>query len=230
MPVTWPEPVVAVVVAAGSGVRLGASRPKALVEVGGRPLVHHAVSALLRAGVGEIVVVIPDGAHDLFAAALSGLGPVRLVVGGALRQQSVRNGLAALGPTGRVVLVHDAARPLVPVDVVVGVIEAVLAGADAVIPAVDVVDTIRGRAADGWVNVDRSTLRAVQTPQGFRRDVLVDSHEAAAGMDLTDDAAVCERSGHHVVLVPGSPEGIKVTRPIDVALAEAILSARAVPA
>jgi 2-C-methyl-D-erythritol 4-phosphate cytidylyltransferase len=129
-------------------------------------------------------------------------------------------------PDGDVVLVHDAARPLVPVDVVRGVIEAVRAGASAVIPVVGVSDTIRQVAGAGSVVVDRSGLRAVQTPQGFARDALVTAHAAANGRDFTDDAAVCEACGYEVVLVPGSREALKITEPHDLAVAEAIVKDR----
>lgn len=223
---TSTEPVVAIVVAGGSGVRLGGEVPKAVRPLAGRPLVSWSVAALAAGGVSEVVVVVGDGLQDVFAEALVDAPiPWRLVVGGATRQESVARGIAAL-PAGEIVLVHDAARPLVPAEVVRGVVEAVRSGASAVIPVVPMSDTIRQVADAGSVVVDRSGLRAVQTPQGFARDVLVTAHVAAAGKDYTDDAAVCEASGYEVVLVPGSREALKITEPYDLAVAEAIVAGR----
>ena len=220
------EPVVAIVVAAGSGVRLGGEVPKAVRPLAGRPLVSWSVAALAAGGVTEVVVVVGDGLQDVFAEALADAPiPWRLVVGGVTRQESVARGIAAL-PEGEVVLVHDAARPLVPAEVVRGVVEAVRSGAPAVIPVVPMSDTIRQVGDAGSVVVDRSGLRAVQTPQGFARDVLVTAHVAAAGKDYADDAAVCEASGYEVVLVPGSREALKITEPYDLAVAEAIVAGR----
>jgi len=219
------QPVVAIVVAAGSGVRLGGEVPKAVRVVGGRPLVRWSLEALAAGGVTEAVVVIADGLHRAFSEALEGASiPWRLVVGGATRQESVARGIAAL-PAGDVVLVHDAARPFVPAEVVRAVVESVQAGAAAVIPVVAVTDTIRQVVDGGSVVVDRTGLRAVQTPQGFARDALVSSHAAAVG-DFTDDAAVCEACGYEVVLVPGSRESLKITEPWDLAVAESIVRGR----
>ena len=231
---TSTEPVVAIVVAAGSGVRLGGEVPKAVRPLAGRPLVSWSVEALAAGGVTHVVVVVADGLQDVFEAALKDAPiPYRLVVGGATRQQSVSRGIAAL-PPGAVVLVHDAARPLVPAEVVRGVVAAVRAGAAAVIPVVGLSDTIRqvaepgsGVADAGSVVVDRTRLRAVQTPQGFSRDALVQSHAAADGGEFTDDAAVCEACGYQVVLVAGSRESLKITEPYDLAVAEAIVKGRA---
>lgn len=224
---TSPEPVVAIVVAAGSGVRFGGDVPKTLRLLAGRPLVAWSVDALAAGGVTDVVVVVADGLADEYERALAeSLVPVRIVVGGATRQESVACGIAAL-PAGEVVLVHDAARPLVPAGVVSAVIEAVRTGADAVVPVVPVSDSVRQVTAETSVVVDRSTLRAVQTPQGFSRVALVASHDAAHHTEFTDDATVCEAMGYAVVLVPGSREALKVTEPLDLAVAEAIVKERA---
>jgi len=224
---TSTEPVVAIVVAAGSGVRLGGEVPKAVRPLAGRPLVSWSVGALAAGGVTEVVVVVGEGLHDVFTAALVDAPiPFRLVVGGATRQESVARGIAAL-PPGDVVLVHDAARPLVPAEVVRGVVAAVRAGAAAVIPVMPVTDTIRQVVDSGSVLIDRTGLRAVQTPQGFAREPLVAAHAAANGRDFTDDATVCEASGYEVVLVPGSRDALKITEPYDLAVAEAIVRGRA---
>ncbi len=220
------EPVVAIVVAAGSGVRLGGEVPKAVRILAGRPLVRWSVEALAEGGVSEVVVVVGDGLQDTFAKALAGASiPFTIVVGGATRQESVANGIESL-PGGGVVLVHDAARPLVPAEVVREVVAAVRAGASAVIPVVQVTDTIRQVTGTGSVVVERSGLRAVQTPQGFAREALVRSHAAANGREYTDDAAVCQALGYEVVLVPGSRDALKITEPADLAVAEAIVKGR----
>ncbi|HET7725213.1 MAG TPA: 2-C-methyl-D-erythritol 4-phosphate cytidylyltransferase [Propionibacteriaceae bacterium] len=221
-----PEPVVAIMVAAGSGVRLGGEVPKALRELAGRALVRWSLEALAAGGVTHAVVVVAEGLQGKFTDALADAPiPFSVVVGGATRQESVARGIAAL-PDGDVVLVHDAARPLVPAQVVRDVVAAVRAGASAAIPVVPVSDTIRQVTGARSVIVDRRGLRAVQTPQGFAREALVTAHAAAAGAEYTDDAAVCEALGYEVVLVPGSREALKITEPHDLAVAEAIVRAR----
>ncbi|WP_232550029.1 2-C-methyl-D-erythritol 4-phosphate cytidylyltransferase [Propioniciclava soli] len=226
-------PVVAIVVAAGSGSRLGGEHPKALREVAGVPLVARSVHQLAAGGVGVCIVVVAAGTEDAFEAALGDAPvPCAIVAGGAERQHSVANGLALLDLHGglagaEVVLVHDAARAFVPPDVVVRVIAAVRAGADAVVPALPVADTIREVTDDGpSALVDRSSLRAVQTPQGFARAVLLDAHEALeeSGTLVTDDAAAAEYLGHEVTLVAGAREAFKVTDPFDLVIAEALVA------
>lgn len=203
----------------------------------------HAVRALARSRSVSLVVVAapPDGVAEvraLLESAGAG-GPdgtvVTVVAGGATRQESVRLGLAALPAGVDVVLVHDAARPLVPVDVVESVIRAVADGADGVVPAVPLADTVKqvevtgpGRPEPVLATPDRATLRAVQTPQGFRRELLVAVHAKAADQEFeaTDDAGLVEQFGGRVVVVPGHAEAFKVTRPLDLVLAEAVLARR----
>lgn len=222
--------------AAGLGLRLGGGLPKALRELGDVPMLVHALRSLLAApGVGAAVVAAPpDGVADvrgLLARELGADAPVTVVAGGATRQESVSLALAALDGDCPVVLVHDAARPFVPVAVVEAVVAAVESGAPAVVPALPVVDTVKEVAAEDGAEhvvrtVDRASLRAVQTPQGFRRDVLAAAHAAAPGGDTTDDAGMVERMGVTVTVVPGSEEAFKVTRPFDLLLAEALLAKR----
>ncbi len=215
------------VVAAGRGERLGLGRAKALVEVAGRPLVAWALDAVRACGADEVVVVSPVEDRAEFARAC---GPgVTLAPGGPTRQASVAAGLAELGPDVDVVLVHDAARCLTPSAVFTSVLDAVAAGHPAVIPGVAVTDTLRERS--GGV-VDRASLVAVQTPQGFARHVLDAAHLAASvGGDAvaaaTDDAGMVEAAGVRVQVVPGHEEAFKVTRPIDLVLAEGLVSRRA---
>ncbi|SDC44983.1 2-C-methyl-D-erythritol 4-phosphate cytidylyltransferase [Geodermatophilus telluris] len=211
---------VGVVAAAGSGSRLGADRPKALVELAGRPLVAWAVETLLAGGVDEVVVTVPAAERAGFAAALP--GRVRLVEGGATRTASVRAGLAAAGPGADVVLVHDAARPLTPPDVVARVLAALAAGAPAVVPVLPVVDTTVVVDDGGLVTdaVPRARLRRVQTPQGFHRATLVAAYAGLAeGVELTDDAAVVRAAGVPVATVEGDERAAKVTVPHDLHLA-----------
>ena len=227
------EPVVTVVVAAGSGTRLGGETPKALREIAGRPLVLRSIERLAAGGCTHAVVVVPADAASEFQAGLRDAPiPCTFVSGGAVRQDSVRFGLDAVAADPalagcRVVLIHDAARALVPAEVVGRVIGAVRAGAVAVIPVVPVIDTIRQVTGSGSRVVDRSDLRAVQTPQGFDLRTISDAHALLVreGLEVTDDAAACEHAGHSVVLVEGSRESLKVTEPLDLVFAEAIARA-----
>ena len=216
----------AIVAAGGRGERLGADVAKALVLLGGEPLVVHACRALRSAGVEEVVVAAPAESVDAVAALLP---EVRVVAGGATRTASVRRALAELSSDVDVVLVHDAARALAPPSLVRRVVEAVDAGADAVVPVVPVADTVKQVDMRGVVvaTVDREMLRAVQTPQGFRRSVLVAAHDAGgADIDATDDAGLVERLGVTVLTVPGAVEAMKVTTPADLLVADALLRAR----
>jgi len=217
--------VAVLVPAAGSGVRLGAGAPKALRSLAGRSLLEHAVHRVLSAGsVGVVVVAAPPSDVDTVAALLP--AGVAVVPGGATRQESVARALAAVPVHFEIVLVHDAARALAPPSLVDDVAAAVRAGAEAVIPVLPMVDTVKSvDSADMVVDtVDRSALRAVQTPQGFRRAVLVKAHAAAPTGDATDDAGLVERLGVRVACVPGSEYAFKITRPFDLELAEALLA------
>jgi 2-C-methyl-D-erythritol 4-phosphate cytidylyltransferase len=226
------DPVVAAVVpAAGRGQRLGVGRAKALHPLGGEPMLAHSVRTLAAGPVDLVVVAVPPGRADevsaLLAAAHEG-AELLVVEGGDTRSDSVRRSLAVLPASVEVVLVHDAARPLVPGSLVDAVVAAVQGGADAVVPGLAVVDTVKQVDADGAVvaTVDRAALRAVQTPQGFRRAVLQSAYGGPDAGEATDDAGHVERQGGRVVVVPGSEEAFKVTRPLDLLLAEAVLAGR----
>ena len=221
----------AVLTAAGSGSRLGCEVPKALVELSGRPLVWWAARGLRAGGVGTIVVTAPAASLDEFRAAIADIGGVEVVAGSdRSRQASVALGLAALGQhkPGDVVLVHDAARPLTPAQVTARVIDAVRAGAGAVIPVLPVTDTLKSVDASGVVTGTprRADMVAVQTPQGFRWDVLMRAHEAGASLGAdeavaaTDDAGLVEAIGAVVHTVAGDERSLKVTRPLDLSLAQ----------
>lgn len=204
--------------------------PKALVELVGVPLVRRAVDALIDGGAEALVVTIPAGFEAEFNAALADVtAPVLCVPGGANRQESVAMGLAALeAPDEAVVLVHDAARALVPPPVVRAVADAVASGAACAIPVVPVIDSVRRVGDGGSVVVDRGPLRAVQTPQGARLAALRSAHSAVAerGVEVTDDAAACELAGLRVTLVAGHRDALKITEPTDLLVASAILQHR----
>ena len=287
--------VVAVLTAAGSGTRLGASGPKALVEIAGESLVRRAARGLLSAGVvRHVVVTAPAEYLDRFEAEVAGItevagldgpgvsGTIEVVPGSPdSRQASVALGLAAAlaaHPDAAVVLVHDAARALTPPEVVRRVVAAVRAGHDAVVPALPVTDTVKevagpdrsrsrysesghheaGRcdsnlnsdsdrsgsqsARGAGVQIesvvgtpDRSRLRAVQTPQGFAAAALVAAHRLGAdraadeARSASDDAGLIEAAGGGVVVVEGDPLAMKVTTPVDLALADVLAAARQLP-
>jgi 2-C-methyl-D-erythritol 4-phosphate cytidylyltransferase len=216
---------VGIVAAAGSGLRLGADRPKALVPLAGRPLVSWAVDTLRAGGVAEVVVAVPAAEREAFGAALPG---VRLVDGGASRTASVRAALAAAGEEFDAVLVHDAARPLTPPDVVARVLAALAAGARAVVPVLPVTDTTVVVDDAGMVSgaLPREPLRRVQTPQGFDRATLAGAYaKLPVHAELTDDAAVVHTAGVQVATVPGDERAAKVTVAHDLALAELLVRA-----
>ncbi|MFE9852228.1 2-C-methyl-D-erythritol 4-phosphate cytidylyltransferase [Streptomyces sp. NPDC005576] len=232
----------AVVPAAGRGVRLGPGAPKALRALSGTPMLIHAVRAMAASRAVSLVVVVapPDGAaavkNLLDTHALPERTDYVVVPGGETRQESVRLGLEVLPEDVTTVLVHDAARPLVPVESVDAVIEAVRGGAPAVVPAVPLADTVKEVEPAAVPGVPepvlstpvRARLRAVQTPQGFDRETLVRAHATVVfdGEGATDDAGMVERLGEPVVVVPGHEEAFKVTRPLDLLLAEAVLARR----
>ncbi|KKD07365.1 2-C-methyl-D-erythritol 4-phosphate cytidylyltransferase [Streptomyces sp. WM6386] len=228
-----------VIPAAGRGVRLGPGAPKALRALNGTPMLIHAVRAMAASRAVSLVVVVapPDGAAEvkslLDAHALPERTDFLVVPGGKERQDSVKLGLDALPPDYDIVLVHDAARPLVPVDTVDAVIEAVREGATAVVPALPLADTVKevepatvpGDPEPVVATPERARLRAVQTPQGFDRATLIRAHETVTD-NVTDDASMIEQLGATVVVVPGHEEAFKVTRPLDLVLAEAVLARR----
>lgn len=221
--------VVALVPAAGRGVRLGLGTPKALVPVKGESLLLRAVRGLLGSGcVQHVVVASPPDQVEVVAAELATLPNAHVVPGGAERTDSVRLALSAVAevaPDARVVLVHDAARCFTPATMIRDVVSAVEAGAPAVIPVLPVTDTIKKVDDSGAVveTVDRAPLRAVQTPQGFNIDVLRQAY-AAAGDIATDDAGLVERVGGKVRTVDGHPDALKITTAFDLAVAEAVLA------
>ena len=215
--------VAALLVAGGAGTRFGTDTPKQYHLLLGRPVLRHAAEALLRSC--ELLQPVGDPAR--LEGALDGLAHLPAVPGGASRQDSVRAGLEALAPHAPdLVLVHDAARPLIPPGTVPALLAA-LASHDGAIPAVPVGDTLK-RAEAGRIagTVARDGLVRAQTPQAFRFPLLLALHRAAAGCadPATDDAGLLERAGHPVTLVDGHEDNIKLTYPQDLARLERVLS------
>ena len=216
------DEVVAIVVAAGSGVRLGREIPKSAIEIAGVPMVTRAVRAMFSGGVGRVVVVAPEAWTDRFCHFLSAYADrTKVITGGLLRQDSVRLGLDHINDA-EIVLVHDAARPLVPPFVVDRVIEAVREGAPAVIPVLPLADSLRRIRRSWTVSVDRSTFLRVQTPQGFEAEVLRKAHANTGDKEFSDDATMCEAVDVQVSTVPGDGLAFKITEPMDLVLAEVI--------
>jgi 2-C-methyl-D-erythritol 4-phosphate cytidylyltransferase len=224
----------ALVPAAGRGERLGPGEPKALREISGVPILIYAVSALASAqSIDLVVVAAPPSdveAVTVLLAQQSFSHKVTVVAGGDTRQESVARALITLPADVDVVLVHDAARPLVPVELVTAVVTAVRGGNLAVVPGLAVTDTIKEVNADGDVvaTIDRSSLRAIQTPQGFDRELLQRVHaqlDESQGV-FTDDAGLVEAAGITVTVIEGHVEAMKITRPFDLAIAETIIAKR----
>lgn len=207
----------AIVVAGGSGVRFGEA--KQFLVLGGRRIVDWAVLAA-GASCEGVVLVLPD---DQVGRAALDVHPDVVVAGGATRSASVRAGLAQVPEGVDAVVVHDAARPLAHPGLFAAVLQALADGADGAVAAVPVADTLKRVEADGRVTetVDRQGLWAVQTPQGFRLDVLRAAH--AGDPEATDDAGLVEAAGGRVVVVPGDRRNLKVTDPADLDLLEALV-------
>jgi 2-C-methyl-D-erythritol 4-phosphate cytidylyltransferase len=215
-------------VAAGQGTRLGAAQPKAFVTLAGLPLLEHALQRAFGADEVSHIVIVAPASHLSEAGAIASRSArpadVDVVTGGQQRSQSVAAGLAALRPEDGIVLVHDAARALAPASVFSRLVHEVRSGHPAVVPGLAVTDTIKAVDTRGVVvaTPDRASLRAVQTPQAFLREVLQHAH--ASGAEATDDAALVEAVGGHVRVVAGERLAFKITTPDDLALAERHLS------
>ena len=222
-----------VIVAAGSGQRLGSALPKAFVSLAGESLLQHALAqASGWEAAPTVVAVVPAGWEEPARAMGTGLGhSLRVVTGGDTRTESVRRGVDALADDTDFVLIHDAARPLMPLAVFDRVLAALKAGSAAVIPTTPVVDTLvtqvrgTGKTEGG---IDRDLLAGVQTPQGFPAEALQAAYRSVDG-EFTDDAEIMRQAGHNVDSVPGDPQGFKITFPEDLARAEAALGHSPVP-
>ncbi len=219
-----------IVVAAGSGSRLASSLPKAFVSLGRQPLLHYVVNRMSEwTRWASLVLVVPEGYEAPARALSSHVDSVHVVTGGETRGASVQSGLDALPAGVTHVLIHDAARLLMPLEVFDRVLDELETGAKAVIPHIPVVDTlvtVNGSSTQGDIN--RDALGAVQTPQGFDLELLRQAYASAAG-EFTDDAAVMRSAGYDVVGVAGDPRGFKITYPDDLVRAETLLGENSVP-
>lgn len=218
-------PAWAVVVAAGAGERLGGERPKAFVRFAGRTLLAASLQTLDdHPGIDGIVAVVPAGWEERTSLLVDDLCATKVaaaVAGGRTRADSVAAGLACVPDSAAFVLVHDAARPLLDAVLVERVLAALADGADGVVPALRLADTVKRVDAVGRVleTVDRDALRLAQTPQGFPLAVLQRALEGERG-GATDCAGLVERAGGSVVCVEGDPRNLKVTTPEDLRRAE----------
>jgi 2-C-methyl-D-erythritol 4-phosphate cytidylyltransferase/2-C-methyl-D-erythritol 2,4-cyclodiphosphate synthase len=210
----------AIIAAAGSGERFGATLPKALITLGNRTLIEHAVAALAPV-VSEIVICAPAGYEEQIQELVG--NDITVVVGGATRSESVRAGIAALSGNAKFVLVHDAARALATTELAQRVLTSLEKGEVAVIPGLELIDTVKSVDASGHVTStpDRASFRRVQTPQGFDLEVLKKAH--ATGADATDDGALVEAIGHKVLIIKGEECALKITTPTDLASALSML-------
>ncbi len=210
----------AIIAGAGLGNRLGAKLPKALVQIEGITLVERAFAALSKV-VDEIVITAPSGFEKEFERLVG--DSAKVITGGVLRSDSVKLAVAAISPSVEKILVHDAARGLATSDLAARVLKE-LESEEAVIPVLQVIDTVKEVDAAGYVRntPDRNQLRAVQTPQGFSKSVLLRAHEASE--DATDDAALVEALGIKVKTIPGEALALKITNPEDIALAVSLLN------
>lgn len=228
------EWIAAVVPAAGRGVRMGSNVPKQFLSLGGVPLLVHALRTFDAATIiSEIILVVPEDdcrhcREDIVPC--YGLKKVsRVIAGGRRRQDSVWNGVRAANPATDIVVVHDAVRPFVTITMITQVVEAARTYGAAIV-AIPMRDTVKRVEADGLIKetLSRENLWSAQTPQAFQRDVLFQAHQhnQTEGLDATDDAFLVERLGKPVVVVPGSAENVKVTRPEDLHMGQAILTAK----
>ncbi len=227
--------VTAIIAAGGRGLRFGGGSPKQLLEVGGRAILERSVAAFLaHPAVNEVVVALPQPLTDDPPAYLRGAGkPLRIVSGGARRQDSVANAFRAADAASDVIVIHDAARPFASADLI-GRTIAAAAESGAAVAAVQARDTVK-RTDDGPFDaghfvretIARETIYLAQTPQAFRRDVLNDA--LAQTIDATDEATLAERAGHAVRIVEGEASNLKITTRADLVLAEAIARSAEAP-
>ena len=224
---------VAIIVAGGSGTRFGAELPKQFLELGGNPILMRSIEAFANSGncPVDVIVTLPSDQMDLWQRLCDRYGfgvPHRVVPGGETRWHSVKHALDSMGDVNEVdiIAVHDGVRPMVTADVICRTIEAARRDGAAV-PVVALNDSVRQVVGEASHALDRSTLRAVQTPQAFDARLLLDAYSLPYQTTFTDDASVVEQLGHPITLVEGDPHNLKITRPMDLALAEYLLNSNA---
>jgi 2-C-methyl-D-erythritol 4-phosphate cytidylyltransferase len=222
----------AIIVAAGSGVRLGSNVPKTFVKIAGRTMLSYSLATVRQINsIEELVITVPQGFENAARAEVAAAGlsiPVKITVGGIERQDSVRIALELTSAESDLVIVHDAARPLATPEIFDACLSAA-SRAGAAIAAIPVSDTLK-RVADSAITatIARAGLWQAQTPQAFRRAVLVAAHQRAVREKIaaTDDADLVERAGARVEVVEASTTNIKITTPSDLAIVEALIAAR----
>ncbi len=225
---------ITIIVAGGSGTRFGAQLPKQFLMLGDKPILMRTIEAFgenreNRDGSFDVIVTLPADQLELWRQLCEKYGfavPHRVVAGGETRWHSVKNALDSIGDVAGVdvIAVHDGVRPLATANLIRRVLEAARRDG-AAIPVVPLNDSVRQLADDGTSHaLDRSLLRAVQTPQAFDARLLIEAYRQPFAPTFTDDASVVERYGHHVTLVEGEPQNLKITRPMDLALAEYLLN------
>lgn len=226
---------IAIIVAGGSGTRFGAQLPKQFLELGGKPILMRTVEAFKQALADvehEVLVTLPADQFAQWQVLCNEFAfsvPHRVVAGGETRWHSVKNALDSIGDVDGVdvIAVHDGVRPLAMPALIDRVLETARRDG-AAIPVVALNDSVRRITSEGESHaLDRSSLRAVQTPQAFDARLLKDAYRQPFDPTFTDDASVVERSGHSVTLVEGDPSNLKITRPMDLALAEYLLNQNA---
>ena len=224
---------VAIIVAGGSGTRFGAELPKQFLELGGKPILMRSIEAFANSGncPVDVIVTLPSDQMDLWQRLCDRYGfdvPHRVVPGGETRWHSVKHALDSMGDVNEVdiIAVHDGVRPMVTADVICRTIEAARRDG-AAIPVVALNDSVRQVVGEASHALDRSTLRAVQTPQAFDARLLLDAYSLPYQPTFTDDASVVEQLGHPITLVEGDPHNLKITRPMDLSLAEYLLNSNA---
>lgn len=215
----------AVIVAGGKGLRMGSERPKQFLCIGGKPILMHTLEAFYRYDATiHLVLVLPHSHQPLWAELCEEHHftlPYKLVDGGETRFHSVKNGLSTI-PNQGVVAIHDGVRPFLHSNMLDRCFQAVKIQR-AVIPVINVVDTVRQLTPDGSQTVDRNAYKLVQTPQLFKTSLLKQAYEQPYTTAFTDDASVVEAMGEKIALVEGSRENIKITTPFDMKVAEALI-------
>lgn len=221
---------VAIIVAGGSGTRFGAQLPKQFLELAGKPILMHSIEAFGKNGDGsfDVIVTLPQGQMALWQQLCEKYAfdvPHRVVAGGETRWHSVKNALDSIVDIAGVdvIAVHDGVRPLATAELIGRTIDAARRDG-AAIPVVMLNDSVRQVTGDASHALDRSTLRAVQTPQAFDARLLIEAYSLPYQPMFTDDASVVEQFGHPVTLVEGDPNNLKITRPMDLAVAEYLLN------
>lgn len=226
-----PDAAIVILLGAGAGRRLGGVEPKALLPIGGRPILAVAAAAAAASPpVRGLVVTFPPGWEGRARACVEDLGiDARFVEGGETRQDSVRTALAAVPGSVDIVAVHDAARPFAPPDLFARALEAVAHGADGVVPVMAIADTVLRLDGENVEGAEpREELALGQTPQAFRTSVLREAHAKAeaAGASFTDDASMLRWAGFEVRAIPGDPNNVKITTLADLAHADRRMGAR----